>query len=366
MKILALTNLPSPYRVEFFNELGKYAELTVMFERHTAGDRDDRWKTENDGSYKEIYLEGRLIGSDSSLSTKAVRYIRQKKYDILFIMGYVSMTSIFAITYCRLNKIAYILNSDGAVEKPINILKKMLKTFLIGGAQSWLCSGSSTVEYLQKYGAKEERSFVYPFTSLREKDILSHVLTKDDKSRIRHLLGINEARMILSIGQFIPRKGFDILLNACAYLPESVGVYIIGGEPTEEYKVLIEKLKLCNVHFMQFMPKEELKSYYSAADIFVLPTREDVWGLVINEAMAYGLPVITTDKCMAGVELINNDENGFLVPVGDALQLAESISQMLSDSNTVCKMSEANLMKIKTYTIEEMARRHFEIFESLA
>ena len=57
---------------------------------------------------------------------------------------------------------------------------------------------------------------------------------------------------------------------------------------------------LTNVHFVGFKTKEQLEDYYRAADLFVLPTREDIWGLVVAEAMAYGLGVITTNRCNAG------------------------------------------------------------------
>ena len=54
-----------------------------------------------------------------------------------------------------------------------------------------------------------------------------------------------------------------------------------------------------------------------------MPTREDIWGLVINEAMAYGLPIITTDNCLAGLELIKNEENGYIIPVNNTELLAQ-------------------------------------------
>lgn len=90
-----------------------------------------------------------------------------------------------------------------------------------------------------------------------------------------------------------------------------------------------KKLKLTNVHFIDFMPKKELADYYRAADIFVLPTREDIWGLVINEAMAYGLPVVTTEKCVAGVEMVCEGHNGYIVPVENTDALKKAILKTL-------------------------------------
>ena len=167
--------------------------------------------------------------------------------------------------------------------------------------------------------------------------------------------------MVLAIGQFIHRKGFDVLLKAAADLPKSVGIYIVGGEATEEYRKMKEELGLSNVHFLGFQKKEVLGKYYRAADLFVLPTREDIWGLVINEAMAYGLPVITTDRCVAGLELVENGVNGYIVPVEDASALAQKIQAVLNADPEA--MGSVSLEKIQPYTLENMAKTHAEIFE---
>lgn len=116
---------------------------------------------------------------------------------------------------------------------------------------------------------------------------------------------------------------------------------------------------------MGFKKKEELVKYYKASDLFVLPTREDVWGLVINEAMARGLPVITTDKCVAGLELISDYENGFIVPVERADILAERIEDVMSDERLATRMAEASLEKIRPYNIENMASQHFNILRKI-
>jgi len=115
-----------------------------------------------------------------------------------------------------------------------------------------------------------------------------------------------------------------------------------------------------------FKKKEELVKYYKASDLnFVLPTREDVWGLVIKEAMACRLPVITTDKCVAGLELISDYENGFIVPVERADILAERIEDVMYDERLATRMAEASLEKIRPYTIENMVSQHFDILRKI-
>ena len=125
---------------------------------------------------------------------------------------------------------------------------------------------------------------------------------------------------------------------------------------------MCREMDLTNVHFLGFMKKEKLLRYYQAADLFVLPTREDIWGLVINEAMAYGLPVITPDRCVAGLELVEDGVNGYIVPVGDVDALAEKIRQVFRGDPA--QMGAASLEKVRRYTIENMAKVHEEIFEN--
>lgn len=167
-------------------------------------------------------------------------------------------------------------------------------------------------------------------------------------------------KITIAVGQFIHRKGFDVLLRAWARCDKEYELYIIGAEPTTEYIELKKELQLDNVHFEGFKAKEELKQYYQAADLFVLPTREDIWGLVVNEAMANGLPIITTDRCVAGLELIENGVNGYIVPVEDEKVLVEKITAVLGNDLLRGMMAEKSLQKIRDYTIEDMALAHIE------
>ncbi len=141
-----------------------------------------------------------------------------------------------------------------------------------------------------------------------------------------------------------------------------MGIYFIGGEPTREHLNFCKEQDLKNIHFVGFQKKEELARYYRAADLLVLPTHSDVWGLVVNEAMACGLPVVTTDQCVAGAELIENGVNGYLVPAWEPEILAQSVNQVLEQNYAA--MGTAALETIRPYTLENMAQVHADIFEN--
>lgn len=362
MRVLFLTNTPVPYRVAFFNELGKYCELTVLFETEFALDRNPAWKSKQDFGFDAVFMKGKRVGVADAFCPEVIRYLSDKKFDVIVVGVYSSPTGMLAIEYMRLHRIPFILSSDGGVEKADSEIKRSIKKHFISAASMWLSTGKTTTEYLIHYGADPKRIYVYPFTSIEENYILQQPLTGAEKQEYRKPLGMKEEKIVLSVGQFIYRKGYDILLKACKELDDSVGVYIVGGKPTEEYLELKEELNLKNVHFVDFMTKDKLANYYKAADLFVLPTREDIWGLVINEAMAYGLPVITTDKCVAGIEMVENGVNGFIVSVDNVRQLQDKISEILMDDSLQMKMAKNSLTKAKEYTIEKMCEAHMSCF----
>ncbi|GHV00334.1 hypothetical protein FACS1894211_07420 [Clostridia bacterium] len=360
IKVLFLTNIPSPYRVCFFNALGRLCELTVVFELKSASNRVVGWQEFSATTYSEIYLNGKQTAVDAAKCRNAKKYLTDN-YDIIVLGGYATPTQQIAIKYLHKKKIPFILNSDGAfIPEKESVIKKWYKKFLIGKADAWITSGQNSVRQLEYYGANRERIFVYPFSSVGIDDIASELPAKE-RSALREELGIHEKKIIITVGAFIERKGIATLLKAAkSLIDDDIGVYIIGGEPNAEYLDLVGQNS--KIHFMKHLQKADLTKYYKASDLFVLPTREDIWGLVVNEAMAVGLPVITTNKCNAGLELVKDGINGYLIDVDDVNALTDRIRRVIFNDEKLSAMSRYNLDLIKDYTYTKMAERHLEIF----
>lgn len=365
MKVLYLTNVPSPYKVEFFNELSKLCKLTVIYERKQAADRNPIWVSSSIEAYEKIYLQGKKFRHDAAFSIEILKYLRQHSYDIIVIGGYSTPTAMLAILYLNLKNIPFVLSADGGVIKKDSHSIYKIKRFFIGKAFAWLSTGAETNKYLEYYGANPDYIFQYPFTSLLNKDILKTTISIEEKREIKEKLNILTDKVVISVGQFIYRKGFDILLKAWENINDNASLYIIGGSPTDEYINLVRELKLKNVNFVDFKSKADLKDYYKAADIFVLPTREDIWGLVINEAMACGLPIITTDSCVAGLEMVRDSREGYIISTEDSASLSKKIRLLLDSEGLREEISNNCLKRIKEYTIENMAARHLEIFKEI-
>ncbi|MFQ8632092.1 MAG: glycosyltransferase family 4 protein [Intestinibacter bartlettii] len=358
MRVLFLTNVPSPYRIDFFNELGKQCDLTVLFETQSAKSRNSEWISDKIENFKAVFMKGIRTGEAEAFCPEVIRYVRSKRYDIIVVGFYSSPTGMLAIEYMRLKKIPFILSSDGGIKKNDIGLKYKMKYHFIGAASAWLSTGKITTEYLEYYGAISNKVYTYPFTSISNKDVLTKPLTSKEKAIYRRKLNMKEDTIILSVGQFIHRKGYDILLKACNNLNDTIGIYIVGGKPTEEYLRLKKEFGLNNIYFIDFMKKEDLAKYYKAADFFVLPTREDIWGLVINEALAYGIPVITTDKCVAGVEMIGENEKIGKIINNSVEQLESELKNIENQEFSAQRILEVASM----YTFEKMAEAHIECF----
>lgn len=361
-RVLFLTNYPAPYRVCFFDELAKYLDVTVLFsdriedKKHRSAD----WFISGEGRFQAVQLKKKVASVGSrDLCLDVVHWLKQP-WDAIVVCGYAYPTVVLAMAWLRLHRIPFYMEVDGGLVRETSGFKYRLKKMLVSQASQWISSGSCTTDYLVHYGARRETVHHYPFTSLWEREIPASVPTGEEKQRLREKLGMTEGKILLYVGRFDPKKGMDDLLQVCPALDQEAGIYFVGGKPTPEHLAFCQEKNLSNVHFVGFKKKDALADYYRASDLLVLPTHSDVWGLVINEAMAFGLPIVTTDRCVAGVELVENGVNGQIIPIQDGPALVSAINEILAGDYRA--MGKASLEKIRPYTIENMAKAHVKIF----
>lgn len=355
MKVLLTTNIPAPYMVDYLDCLGRKCELTVLFEMNSAKDRTKQWYGEiQNKSFDSIFLNAKPITAEAGLSFKILKYLKDD-FDRIIIANPTTPTGIVALLYCRMKKIPFMLQSEGGFRGSGKGLKEKFKKFLMEKADLYLSGMRGESDYFLSYGATEKTIRWYPFTSLKQEQIDENVMSNDEKASIRKELNIRESKVVISVGRPIHCKGFDVLLKSKVGMPDEIGFYIVGGAATAEYLEIITANELNNVHFVEHCDYTTLRKYYHAADVFVLPTRGDTWGLVINEAMASGLPVITTERCVAGTQLIEDGVNGYIVPADNEELLRQKISVLIDDNHLRSAMAQSNLKKIQPYHIDNMA-----------
>ena len=360
-KVLFITNIPAPYRIDFFNELGKLVDLTVIFEAKTTPKTTFNYNLESISHFRAIFLSDGDI-QEKRINRNILPLIRRGAYDHVVVTSYGYATEALAILALKAKEIPYEMELDGGIPRSENPFAHALKAFLIRGAVRYWSTGSRTDRFYESFGVPAERIQRYPFSSIFEREIVSRPPDEQTRTAAKQRLGIHSARLVLSVGQTIHRKGYDLLIRAASLLPDGVQVVVVGGKAREEWDELTRELNVSNLSFVEFASKETVNDYYTAADVFVLPTREDVWGLVVNEAMAHGVPVITTDGCVAGCEMIQEGESGYLIPCETYEPLAERIAQLLENDPVRECMAFAGLERVRNYTLEAMARAHAERF----
>ena len=202
MKVLFLTNVPAPYRVDFFNELGKMCDLTVIFEKKTSTERDNSWSKYKFDTFKGIFLKGVSLDTDSAFCPYVVKYLKKGIYDYIIVSNFLMPTGMLAIEYLRLKKMEYYLEIDGGFAKTGNGIIEKIKKHFIKGAKKYFSTAKETDKYYIHYGALPEKIVRYPFTSLKEEDLLPILPQSEEKKRLREKLGIKEENVIISVGRF--------------------------------------------------------------------------------------------------------------------------------------------------------------------
>lgn len=366
MRVLYLANGPAPYRVDFFNELGKKCELTVAFERIAASDR--RWKYDVNQTmfFRAVFLNGVYTSADTAFCPSVTKLLKQNLFDIFVVGGYSTPTGILSIATLKRRKIPFVINSDGGFPKNDSWLSGKIKRSLISAANWWLSSGTKCTDYLLYYGAEKTKVFEYPFTSITYADLKLPPLTMERKLSLKRKYALKDL-VILAVGQFIHRKGFDILLDVWSKIEtKNACLIIIGSGPESRfYQEIISNNQLKNVTLIDFLEKQRLCEFYQLSDLFVFPTRYDIWGLVLNEALAFGLPVISSKQAASSWDLVVDEKNGFMVDISRQEELTCRLQSLLDNPELLKIYSQNSLDMIQNYTIENMAQRHMDIFEEI-
>jgi glycosyltransferase involved in cell wall biosynthesis len=173
----------------------------------------------------------------------------------------------------------------------------------------------------------------------------------------------------LFCGQMIRRKGVDLLLAAFQGLVENgldVRLLLVGREA--ELPAFLDRLSPAahaRVRYGGFLAPEALAEFFAQGDVFVLPSRHDGWGVVVNQALAAGLAVITSDAVGAGIDLVEHGRNGFRVPAGDVNNLQHAMATLALSQELCRQFGMASRRKARDLTPEEGAAKWVQVFEAL-
>lgn len=326
--VVIITNIPAPYRVDFFDYLQKkYKDYRFTIVYSSKNEDNRSWEIDQNKMNNCVFLESKTLKFKKRYDTKYVhipwgvgKVLDRLKPDVVVGSEY-NPTILQAVVYCKRKKIPYVSWTDGTLFSERNFGKVQLwsRKFVVSKADAFIGSSTKSKEAQIYYGADEKKCHI-------------SFLTVDVDKYIQKPQGQGKGK-ILCVGSLIERKGVDLLLKALAEVKSEFELYLAGGGDEKENLIrLAKELKIENqVHFLGQLSREELLKHYGDSDLFVLPTREDCFALVILEAMCSKLPIVCSRYADGAYDLIEEGKNGFVEDPYDTKAFAEKIELLLKD-----------------------------------
>lgn len=359
-RVAIITNIPAPYRVDFFEYLQKNYlnyQFTIIYSSRNEDNRN--WKIEQEKMGNSVFLESRTIKIKKRydnyylhIPTGVAKTLKQIKPDVVVGSEY-NPTIIQALQYCKKYKIPFVSWTDGTLfsERNRNFIQKFLRRYVITRANAYIASSSKSKEAQIYYGAKKEKCHI-------------SYLTVDVKKYIQKPQGQGKGK-ILCVGSLIERKGVDLLLKALAKTNCEYSLYLAGAGPEKDnLRTQAEDLQISDkVHFLGQLNREELLKHYAESDLFVLPTREDCFALVILEAICARLPIVCSRYADGAYDLIEEGKNGYIIDPYNEEKFAACIEKLLENSELRKEMQQHSDKIIEKFRFSNIAKGYMEAIE---
>jgi 1,2-diacylglycerol 3-alpha-glucosyltransferase len=352
-RVVIITEIIAPYRIPVFNALTQHhgIDLHVIF--LAENDRTQRqWLVYKD----EIRFHYQVLPAWG-----AEKALRRASPDFIVCGGYNYVASWQSMRWARRNRVPFSLWAESTTRdfRSGYALIEFLKTKFLRHCDAFVVPGKSSVEYLRSYGVPEEMIFTAPNAVDTQFFAQRAEAVRMDAAIHREALRL-PARFFLYAGRLVPEKGiFDVIRAYGALTPEvrrNMGLVFVGDGAARS--VLLRCAAAANPGSIQlagFAQREHLAAYYALADALVFPTHTDPWGLVVNEAMACGLPVIASDAAGCVADLVDSGWNGRVFSAGDVGQLACAMDELACDSDLRSLMGKRSKERIEQYSPEAWA-----------
>ena len=222
-------------------------------------------------------------------------------------------------------------------------MKRAILSRVFRHVSAFLAIGQNNADFYRAYGVPGERILVVPYAV--DNDFFATTASAlPGKSDLKRELQIpQDMPIILFCGKLTPVKQPMDLLRAFEKVvrtrPAAL-VFVGDGVLRRDLENYTATHKISNVHFVGFRNQTELPRYFGMGDVFVLPSSKEPWGLVVNEAMNFGLPVICSDQVGCAADLVKPGENGYIFSTGDIEALTDSLDAMLADERRRRAMGE--------------------------
>jgi glycosyltransferase involved in cell wall biosynthesis len=333
-----VTNICPHYRVQTFETLSR--KLAVEFLFYSAGN-ERYWQQSHGvraGHFPHTYLRGVQFGQSMRVVPSLPTKLWKENYDV--IVKCINGRFALPVTYitARLTRKPFVLWTGiwMSLETRFHRLVFPLTRWIYRHADAIVVYGEHVKRYLVDLNVAPEKIFVAAHAV--DNSQYNRAISESKQTALKVKLGLRSEKIVLYLGRLEEEKGVDYLIRAFGRLNPSDAVLLVVGDGSvrENLKALVREHNIEDkTRFIGYISPEETLTYYAIADLFVLPsvtmpTGKEPWGLVVNEAMNQGLPVIATDAVGAAAGgLIQAGVNGFIVPERNSEALATAIERIL-------------------------------------
>jgi glycosyltransferase involved in cell wall biosynthesis len=332
MKLALLTNFIPPYRVPLFMELRKHVDALRIFVS-TRMESDRAWQP--DWADLDVAVQ-RTVTFTRTWKTDRFRvpYEVHVPYDTLpqlrrfapdvILTAQMGARSLQAVIYGKATRTPVVIWATLAdhLEDSLGRTRAVFRRALFRHVANVVANGRSGAAYLQRMGVQPGRITIIPqTTSLAE--FLSIPLERHADDR----------RTLLVVGALNERKGTDLLLRGLAMLQQPARLVVVGDGPLRSRLQQVPLPAHVQVEWIGHVPYERLSDFHARGGIMVFPTLGDEWGLVVNEALAAGMPVLGSDYSQAVQDLVQDGKNGWVFRPDSEHEMAAALQRALNTSD---------------------------------
>jgi glycosyltransferase involved in cell wall biosynthesis len=361
-RLVLITEIIAPYRIPVFNALAKCdgIDLHVIF----LAENDPslrQWQVYTDEiqfRYRVLASWRKRIGSHNILFNSGLdAVLEEARPEVIVCGGYNYLASWQALFWARGRHIPFLawVESNANDRRSGNPAVEFLKRKFLDSCSAVVVPGRSSLEYVRGYSVSEDKISTAPNAVDTELFARRAAEARQQAVALRRKLEL-PLHFFLFVGRLVREKGVFELLQAYGTLSKDLraemGLVFVGDGPARSE---LMQNTTDGIQFTAFIQRDELANYYGLADVFVFPTHSDPWGLVVNEAMASGLPIIASRAAGCVADLVQDGWNGRVVAPHNVKELAAAMTTLAENSALRAAMGKRSAERIVAYSPEACA-----------